>query len=91
MLYAKHSWKAIMIEAGLDQPEARTGAHSYHLFVRDDRSAASRAFEIVSANRHTFFLISSTSISVMIRASALVQGNVARNVRIAPRRLGGTI
>lgn len=25
MLYARHSWKAIMIEAGLDQPEAQSG------------------------------------------------------------------
>ena len=25
MMYAKHSWKNAMIEAGLDQPEAQSG------------------------------------------------------------------
>jgi SAM-dependent methyltransferase len=28
MLYAKNSWKAVMIEAGFDQPEAEVGCRS---------------------------------------------------------------
>src|SRR5207253_3468289 len=36
MLYAKHSWKHLMIEAGLDQPEAQTGCPIATTFDKHD-------------------------------------------------------
>jgi SAM-dependent methyltransferase len=35
MLYAEHSWKNILIEAGLEQPEAQTGCPIAKTFSRD--------------------------------------------------------
>jgi ubiquinone/menaquinone biosynthesis C-methylase UbiE len=35
MLYAQNSWKAIMIEAGFDQPEAQTGCPIATLYTRE--------------------------------------------------------
>ena len=39
MLYAKHSWKHLMIEAGLDQPEAQSGCPIARTFDREDVDA----------------------------------------------------
>jgi SAM-dependent methyltransferase len=36
MLYARHSWKAIMISAGLDQPEAQAGCPIAHTYSEDE-------------------------------------------------------
>lgn len=36
MLYARHSWKDIMIEAGLDQPEAQTGCPIAFRYTHDE-------------------------------------------------------
>ena len=56
MLYAKNSWKDIMIEAGFDQPEAQRGcpyATTYTLeMVRD---LFDGLFEVVSANQAHIF------------------------------------
>lgn len=57
MLYAKDSWKDIMIKAGLDQPEAQTGCPIaftyYHQEVRELLAAA--GFEATSiTNDHIF-------------------------------------
>ncbi len=56
MLYAKNSWKDIMIEAGFDQPEAERGcpyATTYTLeMVRDLYNGL---FEVVSANQAHIF------------------------------------
>lgn len=56
MLYAENSWKAMMIEAGLDQPEAQSGcpiATVYSLeMVRD---LLSGLFELTSADQAHIF------------------------------------
>ena len=56
MLYAKNSWKDIMIEAGLDQPEAQRGcpiATSYTIEMVHDLYKG--LFDVVSATqRHIF-------------------------------------
>jgi SAM-dependent methyltransferase len=36
MLYARHSWKDIMIDAGLDQPEAQTGCPIAFRYTHDE-------------------------------------------------------
>ena len=36
MLYAKNSWKAAMIEHGLDQPEAQNGCPIAYSFDKED-------------------------------------------------------
>lgn len=35
MLYAKNSWKNIMIDAGLDQPEAQSGCPVANTYSHD--------------------------------------------------------
>jgi SAM-dependent methyltransferase len=56
MLYAKNSWKSIMIEAGFDQPEAQSGCPIATVYSRDmlDR-LLSGFFEIVSAEQAHIF------------------------------------
>jgi SAM-dependent methyltransferase len=50
MLYARHSWKAAMIEAGLDQPEAQAGCPIAFTYTADEARAmlAGARFEAVS-------------------------------------------
>jgi SAM-dependent methyltransferase len=56
MLYARNSWKAIMIEAGLDQPEAQSGCPIATTYTRDrlDRLLAG-LFEVVAAEQAHIF------------------------------------
>jgi ubiquinone/menaquinone biosynthesis C-methylase UbiE len=56
MLYARNSWKAIMIEAGLDQPEAQSGCpiattYSHHMI----NNLLSGLFQIVSIEKTHIF------------------------------------
>ncbi len=56
MLYARDSWKAIMIEAGLDQPEAQAGCPIATTYSRDMIEALlAGLFTIVSAEQAHIF------------------------------------
>jgi SAM-dependent methyltransferase len=56
MLYARNSWKAIMIEAGLDQPEAQSGCPIATTYSRDMIEALlAGLFEIGSAEQAHIF------------------------------------
>jgi SAM-dependent methyltransferase len=55
MLYAKNSWKSIMISAGLDQPEAASGCPLAQQYTRDEAITLLDGFQIVSMEqRHIF-------------------------------------
>lgn len=47
MLYAKHSWKAAMIDAGLDQPEAQSGCPIAFTYSREEVAALMHGYEII--------------------------------------------
>jgi ubiquinone/menaquinone biosynthesis C-methylase UbiE len=56
MLYAKHSWKAMMIEAGLDQPEAQSGCHIATVYSREMvEDLFAGLFKLVSAEQKHIF------------------------------------
>lgn len=57
MVYAKNSWKNIMIDAGLDQPEAQFGCPIANTYSPDDiRSLLSAAnFEVVNLEQDHIF------------------------------------
>lgn len=57
MLYARHSWKAAMIEAGLDQPEAQSGCPLAETFGRDQAThlISSAGFRVKSVQQAHIF------------------------------------
>ena len=55
MLYAKNSWKAIMIETGLDQPEAQAGCPIAHTYSRNDIQALLKGFHILEMRQDHIF------------------------------------
>jgi len=55
MLYAKNSWKAIMIEAGLDQPEAQAGCPIAHTYSESDIQVLMRGFRILEMRQDHIF------------------------------------
>ena len=55
MLYAKSSWKAHMIDAGHDQPEAQFGCPIATTFDKDSAKKLLRGFEIVSIEQDHIF------------------------------------
>jgi ubiquinone/menaquinone biosynthesis C-methylase UbiE len=56
MLYARNSWKALMIEAGLDQPEAQFGCPIALTFTEDDvRRLLDGAFEVETITQDHIF------------------------------------
>jgi ubiquinone/menaquinone biosynthesis C-methylase UbiE len=55
MVYAKHSWKRIMIDAGLDQPEAQSGCPIAFAYTRDEVAALLSGFEVVSIEQDHIF------------------------------------
>jgi len=56
MVYAKNSWKHIMIEAGLDQPEAQSGCPVAFTYTDDEvREELLKGFEILSIERDHIF------------------------------------
>lgn len=56
MLYAKNSWKAVMIEAGFDQPEAQDGCPIATVYSREMIDALlSGLFRVISATQAHIF------------------------------------
>ncbi|MBI5055290.1 MAG: methyltransferase domain-containing protein [Nitrospirae bacterium] len=55
MLYAKNSWKAFMIEAGFDQPEAQTGCPIAYTYTKEEVSELLKGFEIISIEQDHIF------------------------------------
>ncbi len=55
MLYARHSWKAHMIEAGLDQPEAQFGCPIANTYTEDDVLKLLQGFEVFSIEQDHIF------------------------------------
>ena len=55
MLYAKNSWKNIMIDAGLDQPEAQSGCPIAFTYLPDEIPALLAGFAVKKIDqRHIF-------------------------------------
>ena len=56
MVYAKNSWKHIMIEAGFDQPEAQSGCPVAFTYTDDEvREELLKGFEILSIEQDHIF------------------------------------
>jgi 2-polyprenyl-3-methyl-5-hydroxy-6-metoxy-1,4-benzoquinol methylase len=56
MLYARNSWKAIMIEAGFDQPEAQTGCPIANTYSREMvEELLAGQFSIITADQAHIF------------------------------------
>jgi len=55
MMYAKHSWKNIMIEAGLDQPEAQAGCPAAFTYTPEELRALLKDFEILELRQEHIF------------------------------------
>lgn len=55
MLYAKHSWKAAMIEAGLDQPEAQLGCPIAHTYTQEEVQELLSDYEIIDIHQDHIF------------------------------------
>ena len=56
MVYAKNSWKNIMIEAGFDQPEAQSGCPVAFTYTDDEvRQGLLQGYEVVSIEQEHIF------------------------------------
>lgn len=55
MIYAKHSWKAAMIEAGLDRPEAQSGCPIAHTYSPEEARELLAGFEILTMHQDHIF------------------------------------
>lgn len=55
MLYAKNSWKRIMIDANLDQPEAQSGCPIANTYSHDEIREILKDFEIISLEQDHIF------------------------------------
>ena len=55
MLYAKNSWKDIMIEAGIDQPEAQFGCPIANTYSHKEIRQILNDFEIISISQEHIF------------------------------------
>lgn len=55
MLYAKNSWKNIMIEAGYDQPEAQSGCPIAWTYTHDEIRHLLKDFEIIDLRQDHIF------------------------------------
>jgi len=55
MLYAKNSWKNIMIDAGLDQPEAQSGCPVAFTYDHDEVRALLKDYEILDLRQDHIF------------------------------------
>lgn len=55
MLYAKNSWKNIMIEAGLDQPEAQSGCPIAFTFTHQEARDLLEGFQILDIRQDHIF------------------------------------
>lgn len=55
MLYAKNSWKNIMIEADYDQPEAQSGCPIAYTYTKDDVRELLKEYEIIDISQDHIF------------------------------------
>lgn len=55
MLYAKNSWKHLMIEAGLDQPEAQAGCPIAKTYTTDEVRSLLSGFSVVEIEQDHIF------------------------------------
>lgn len=55
MIYAKNSWKDIMIEAGFDQPEAQSGCPIAFTYEAAEARALLDGFDVISLQQHHIF------------------------------------
>jgi ubiquinone/menaquinone biosynthesis C-methylase UbiE len=55
MVYAKHSWKRIMIDAGLDQPEAQSGCPIAFTYSHDEVRELLSGFSVQSIEQDHIF------------------------------------
>lgn len=55
MLYAKHSWKNILIEAGFDQPEAQSGCPVAFTYTQDEVKSLLQGFKDVNVRQEHIF------------------------------------
>lgn len=55
MVYAKISWKRIMIDAGFEQPEAQSGCPVAYTYSRDDVIQLLSGFEVTSIDQDHIF------------------------------------
>jgi len=55
MLYAKNSWKRIMIDAGLDQPEAQAGCPIAFTYTADEIRSLLEGFDVLSIEQDHIF------------------------------------
>jgi SAM-dependent methyltransferase len=55
MLYAKHSWKAAMIDAGLDQPEAQSGCPIAFTYSKEEVVALMQGYKIIEIQQDHIF------------------------------------
>lgn len=55
MMYAKHSWKSIMIEAGFDRPEAQAGCPVAYTYTQDELRSMLSAFDIIDMHQDHIF------------------------------------
>lgn len=55
MLYAKDSWKNIMINAGFDQPEAQSGCPIAHTYTQDEVRQLLKDFEVLEIRQDHIF------------------------------------
>jgi 2-polyprenyl-3-methyl-5-hydroxy-6-metoxy-1,4-benzoquinol methylase len=55
MIYAANSWKAAMIDAGFDQPEAQTGCPVAHTYTEGDARELLAGFEILAMHQDHIF------------------------------------
>jgi SAM-dependent methyltransferase len=55
MLYAKHSWKGAMIDAGLDQPEAQSGCPIAFTYSKEEATALMHGYEVIDMQQDHIF------------------------------------
>lgn len=55
MIYAKNSWKAAMIDAGLDQPEAQSGCPVAYTYTPQEASELLEGFEVLAMHQDHIF------------------------------------
>jgi len=55
MVYAQNSWKRIMIDAGIDQPEAQSGCPIAYTFTHDEARQLLAGFDIVDMSQAHIF------------------------------------
>lgn len=55
MLYAKRSWKSVMIEGGFDQPEAQTGCPIAFAYTHDEIRDLLKGYEVLDIHQDHIF------------------------------------